>query len=222
MKVRNTLVWTLMLSAVLLCGCKSFPPSNFPAEFSTPPEATQLMPGDEIEIAFLGAADLNTTQVIRRDGGITLKLLGDVQAAGRTPQQLQKELIGRYTPQLQVKELSITLKSPPPVFVSGAVRAPGRVDMKFPITVLDAIMLAGGFDEEWAEIRQVFVIRNENGTHRTYAVNFGGLLKGGAKVRAFYLKPFDTVYVSRLSSPRSAPGGKPPIAATPWMLGLGG
>ena len=207
MKTLNIIVFALAVSAVLLCGCQTFPPSDFPEEFSIRPEATQLMPGDEIEIAFLGATDLNTTQVIRRDGGITLKLIGDVQAAGLTPQKLQEELIKRYASQLQVKELAITLKTPPPVFVSGAVLAPGRVDMKFPLTVLDAIMLAGGFNEEWAEFRKVLVIRNENGMHRTYTVNFGSLLTGGVEEKAFYLKPFDMVYVSRVAISRSFNSG---------------
>ncbi len=207
MKERIILLVALTVSTILLSGCQTFPPSVFPEEFSVRPEATQLMPGDEIEIEFLGATDLNTTQVIRRDGCITLKLLGDVQAAGRTQQKLQEELIKRFASQLQVKELSITLKSPPPVFVSGAVLAPGRVDMKYPLTVLDAIMLAGGFNEEWAEFRKVLVIRNENGVHRTYTLNFGNLLTGGSDQKAFYLKPFDMVYVSRVSVSRAFQSG---------------
>ena len=48
----------------LVSACTTYPPSNFPAECSIPPPATQLMPGDEIEVAFLGAADLSSTQVI--------------------------------------------------------------------------------------------------------------------------------------------------------------
>jgi polysaccharide biosynthesis/export protein len=206
--MRRFRIMYVLLAVAGVAGCQSFPPSDFPEEFSKPLPAQKLEPGDEIEIAFLDAADMNASQTIRRDGGITLKLIGEVHAAGKTPDALRKELIEKYAPQLQVKEVNVVVKTIQPVFVMGAVMKPGWVAMGHPLGVLEAVALAGGFDEEWAEVRRVLVIRDEGGTQKSYALNFGAQLSGRELETAlFYLRPFDLVYVPRLTTPRSAAWG---------------
>ena len=195
-------------AAAALTGCQSFPPSDFPAECSQPPTLQQLLPGDEVEITFLDAPDLNASQFIRSDGGITLKLIGEVHAAGKTPDALRKELIEKYASQLQVKEVGVSVKNVQPVFVLGAVLTPGRVPMVHPLSVLEAVAQAGGFDEEWAEVRRVLVIRDENGEHKSYLLNLGNFLSGREReMPVFYLRPFDVVYVPRMGSQRSLTWG---------------
>ncbi len=203
-----------------LTSCQSFPESNFPPECSQPPPTPPLMAGDEVQITFLDASELNTTQVVGQNGNISLKLVGEIKAAGKTPQALRKEVIDKYASQLQVKEVDVAVKNAQPAFVTGAVLTPGRVDLGHPLTVLEAIAEAGGFDEEWAEVRRVMVVRNEEGMHKVFTLNFGGLLSGRQTSTAvFYLRPFDVVYVPRLSNPRSGgwgttssrPAGTPPV-----------
>ena len=185
------------IAVVAVAGCQAFPRSRFPEEYSMPPMTMVLMAGDEVEISFLGAPDLNTTQVLRRDGAITLKLLGDVQAAGKTPKELRNELMQKYASQLQVKEVTVVLRTPAPVFVSGAVLKAGSIPMGHPMTALEAIMQAGGFNETEAEVRNVIVIRHDGSKYRGYSINFKPLLRKGAPEPIFYLQPFDIVYVPR-------------------------
>lgn len=183
----------LLLAAA--AGCTSVRPENWsPREHSVPPLAVQLAPGDVLEITFLGAPELNMVQTIRRDGKISLRLVGEVTATGKTSAELRREVTALYASQLQIKEVTILVKSPAPVFVSGAVLKPGRITTDRPLTVLEAIAECGGFNAAEAEVRNVVVIRHQDGKRLGYCVNMQPALEG-EEGDAFYLKPFDIVYV---------------------------
>jgi polysaccharide export outer membrane protein len=183
--------------AICLTACGTPRPSIIQESHAVPPLVMKLLPGDEIEISFFGAPDLNTTQAIRRDGRVSLRLIGDVVAAGKTTEQLQAELRNRYANQLQIKDVSVILRVPPPVLVSGAVQKPGRVLLSRPLTVLDAIMESGGFNLKEAEVRSVVLIRHESGKRIGMIFDFKAALAGEGEYRPFYVQPFDIVYVPR-------------------------
>jgi len=187
----------VLVGALLLAGCAIPKEPNWsPDEHSVPELTLVLAPGDEIGVTFLGAPDLNTTQRIRRDGCISLNLVGDYKAAGKTPQQVKQELLKLYATQIQVKETEISITSPSPVFVAGAVTNPGRLETDRPLTALEAIMEMGGFNEKESNVRGVVVIRHGNGERWGYYLDFNDALKG-KECRPFYLKSFDIVYVPR-------------------------
>lgn len=187
--------------AVLLAlgaGCSSPPPpSEIPHADSLPPATMTLVAGDELEITFFGAPDLNISQAIRRDGKISLRLMNDVVATGKTPEELQKEIADLYASQLQIKAVTVRVLNNAPIFVTGAVLAPGRVDLTHPMTVLDAVMATGGFNAWEAEVRNVILIRHEGGKRSCYSFDFKPALNGEGADEAFYVKPFDIVYVPR-------------------------
>jgi protein involved in polysaccharide export with SLBB domain len=104
-------------------------------------EKLLLREGDTIRISFPGAPNLNNAQQIRRDGKVTLPLIGEFKAAGLAPMEMEKKLLELYEPQLQTKEISVTLESSAfVVYVTGAVLRPGKVLSDRPITALQAIM----------------------------------------------------------------------------------
>jgi polysaccharide export outer membrane protein len=80
------------------------------------------------------------------------------------------------------------------VYVTGAVLRPGRIPLERPLTVLDAVMEAGGVDNTRAKLSSVTVLRVENGQRVSRRVNLKHALEG-RDASLFYLKPFDTVYV---------------------------
>ena len=130
----------LVLIAVA-AGCSTPPPtaSRDPVPYSE----VRLREGDVIKISFPGAANLDATQQIRRDGKITLSLGGEVVALGRTPSELEKELLKLYDAQLAVKQVVVSVTSSTfPVFVTGAVLRPGkfladRLGHDAPVAVLE-------------------------------------------------------------------------------------
>ena len=160
------------------------------------PEAIRLREGDVVRITFPGSPNLDTQpQQVRRDGNIALPLIGEVKVAGMTPTELEKELVTRYSSQLVSKEVTVTVVSSSyVVYVTGAVLRPGKVSSDHPISALEAIMEAGGFDYSNANLKKVTVIRHEGGQARNYTLNLKNTLKG-VKSEPFYLKPSDIVYV---------------------------
>lgn len=162
-----------------------------------PPRAMHYQCGEELEIAFFGAPDLNTTQLIRRDGSISLRLIGDVKAAGQTPEQLAQTLRAAYAQQLQIKDIAIVLRNAAPVLVGGEVIHPGRVPLTRPMTVLDAIMEAGGFDLEDAELREVMLIRTTDNRQQRLVFDVRSTLYEQHLSTPFYLEPFDLIHVPR-------------------------
>jgi len=192
------------LSAMLLfAGCKSAPTTNLDAATvqaaqagaGQPVDKLLLREGDTLRLNFPGAPNLNTTQAIRRDGKLALPLVGEVQAAGLSPADLEKRLLELYGPQLQTKELNVTLESSAfPVYVTGAVLKPGKVVSDHPINALEAIMEAGGFDMNKANLKAVRVIRNEGGKTEYFSLDLKAYMSGKS-TSTFRLKPSDIVFV---------------------------
>lgn len=154
-----------------------------------------LREGDVVKITFPTAPNLNILQPIRRDGKITLQMGGEITAAGKTPKELEAEVLRAYDQVLLTKEVTVSVEaSTYPVFVTGAVVRPGKILLDRPATVLEAIMEAGGFDYAKANLKKVRLIRRENGMLKTYYFDLKSAL-AGRPVESFYVMPSDIVYV---------------------------
>jgi len=188
-----TSLW-LALLILLLPGCQSNPtvaPTD-PRPYIT----AVLREGDSIKIAFPGAPTLDTTQQVRRDGKITLSLGGEIVAAGKTPSDIEKEILSLHGDQLAVKQVVVTVTSSAyPVYVSGAVLRPGKILADRPMTVLEAIMEAGGFDMAKANLKKVTVLREYEGQTVSYQIDMRKVLQGDPGTKPFYLKPADKIHV---------------------------
>jgi polysaccharide export outer membrane protein len=184
-----------LLSLLLIAGCQTPQFADPPVVQQIKPDAIVLREGDIVRITFPGAPNLNAAQTIRRDGKIALQLVGEVQAAGLSPGTLEKELIKLYAPQLQTKEVNVTLESSAfPLYVTGAVLHPGKITSDRPLTALEAIMEAGGFDYAKANLKAVRVIRHEKGRTEHYVLDLKSVLRGEQN-DPFNLKPADIIYV---------------------------
>jgi len=160
-----------------------------------PPEATALREGDTLKISFPGAPNLDTTQQVRADGKIVLPVMGEMAVVGMTPAALEKELVSRYSTQLLSKEVTVAVEASGfVVYVTGAVLRPGKISSNRPLTALEAVMEAGGFDYAKADQKAVKVIRHENGRASSYTVNLK-LEMQGRPGGNFSLKPADIVFV---------------------------
>jgi len=200
----------LPLALLVVSGCQtanhqtsaqSAPKSTF----STPPamegsastnsDSIVLHEGDSVRVSFPGAETLNHSERIRTDGRITLPQIGEFKAAGLTPKEMEKQLLQLYGPLLQTKEVSVSVDSSAfPVYVTGAVLRPGKILSDRPLTALEAIMEAGGFDYTRANLKSVRVLRTQGGRTDHYTVNLKRVLQG-QEGEQFPLKPADIVYV---------------------------
>ncbi len=201
LSLRMTAFCGLVLAAIFaFSGCATTPDGKSPAATAVAPthsETIVLREGDSVRISFTASPNLDTVQQIRRDGKISMSLVGEIQAAGLTPGELQDSLIKAYAPQLASKQITVNVQSSTfPIFVTGAVVRPGKVLSDHPMTALEAVMEAGGFDNATANMKAVKVIRNENGVMKHYTLDLGSVLKGKTGEKPFYLEPQDIIYVS--------------------------
>jgi polysaccharide export outer membrane protein len=128
---------------------------------------------------FSGAPDLNQSQKIRPDGTITLPLIGEISAEGKTFAAFQQELEDKYKSQLKNSEVVISLESGASrsIIVDGAVRGPGSIPCDRSLTAFEAIMLAGGFSGD-ADMKKVQVIRLVHGEDRSMFLDLRGAMHG--------------------------------------------
>jgi polysaccharide export outer membrane protein len=165
-----------------------------PGAQTNQPAPLLLREGDSLRISFPGAPTLNTLQQIRRDGYITLPLVGEFKAAGLAPSQAEKELVKLYDPHLQVKEVNVAVESSIfAVYVTGAVLRPGKIMSDRPISAMEAVVEAG-IDLAKSNLKKVRIIRQENGRTEYRILNLKKPLIG-KPAESFDLKPSDIIYV---------------------------
>ena len=154
-----------------------------------------LQAGDTIKITFPGAPNLDTMESIRVDGMITLQMIGEYLAAGKTPSTVEAELKKLYGSQLVNNEVSVTVQSAAfVVYVMGAVAKSGKLISERPLTPLQAVIEAG-VDSTRANLKAVQVIRTDSAgiTTKTKLNLYQGL--HGGQLPDFTLKPYDIINV---------------------------
>jgi polysaccharide export outer membrane protein len=174
---------------------------------TTPAVATQAKPATEDPSYIIGAEDVLNVNVwkeneisrsvpVRPDGKISLPLLNDVQAAGLTPQQLAasiREGLKKFMAEPEVTVI-VTAVNSRRVYIMGEVTHPGAIPLLHGMTVLQALASAGSFTQ-FANIKGIYVLRNENGKQVKYPFNYKSVVKGQNQEQNMELKPGDTIVV---------------------------
>jgi protein involved in polysaccharide export with SLBB domain len=115
--------------------------------------------------------------------------------AGRTPEEADLELTRRFAEKVNDPQVTVILRSPQRVYVGGEVVLPGIVEIRNGgLTVLQAVIEAGGWNREHAEPRSVLVVRNVNGRLAATTVDLKKVMETGVG-SAVYLAANDVVYV---------------------------
>jgi polysaccharide export outer membrane protein len=126
---------------------------------------------------------------------ISIPLLGDIQATGLTPLQLGNQIAIKLKKFVQDPNVSVDISQihSKVVYLLGEVAKKGPVEMTSGMTLLEAIASAGGLTD-FANMKKIYILRNEGGTHQTIAVHYKEALKGNAELN-LVLKPGDTIVV---------------------------
>lgn len=172
-----------------------FPALSFAQNVET---ETRFSAGDVIEIRYFYTPELNVVQTVRPDGKIFLQLIGEVYARGKTPIELQKELLNRYRPLMQKVDIAVIVQSFSEryIYVGGQVNLPGIIVMERqrPFTALEAVMKAGGINTEIAGYENVVIIRHEGGKWKHIRLDLEKILLGNDD-NPTYLQHLDVLYV---------------------------
>jgi polysaccharide export outer membrane protein len=161
-----------------------------------PPPDYVIGPDDILTIVFWRDKDMSGDVIVRPDGKVSLPLINEVQAAGLTPEQLRvsvTEMAGKL-----IEEPSVTIVvraiNSRKVFITGNVSKPGPYPLVSPTTVLQLIATAGGL-LEYADDKNIRVMRTENGRPVSVKFNYKDVIKGKKLQQNVLLRPGDTVIV---------------------------
>ncbi|HTM31888.1 MAG TPA: polysaccharide biosynthesis/export family protein [Vicinamibacterales bacterium] len=167
-----------------------------PAGGTSVPTDYTIGPEDVLGIVVWREPDLSGDVTVRPDGRISLPVIGEVQAASMTPIALQEQLSAAYRKYVTDANVAVVVRAinSRKVFVTGRVTTPGAHPLVGPLTIMQAIALAGGVTE-YADSKNISVLRNEGGQVRTFKFNYKDVAKGKNLEQNIRLLPGDTVVV---------------------------
>ena len=190
-------VLVLLIASLADCSTAAAPPPPPATSTSTTtPDNYVLGNGDQIEIDVLGEPDLSRTVTIKPDGIISLPLINQVKVMGKTVSQLEAELVRMYSKYLKAPTVSVLVRQfrVNPIYVMGEVSKPGRYDLTYEMTFLDALTLAGGATGK-ANLDGAQIVRVENGKSKAIPIKANQVIQGKEATQNLKLQSGDLIYV---------------------------
>ncbi len=141
--------------------------------------------------------DISRSIPVRSDGRISLPLVGELQATGRTPLQLEQDIAGKLRNYIAEPEVTVMVQEihSQKFNILGQVMKPGSYSLDLATTVLDAIATAGGF-RDFANEKGIYILRqNPDGGETRIVFNYKKVIKGKDLQQNIKLQPRDTIVV---------------------------
>jgi polysaccharide export outer membrane protein len=141
--------------------------------------------------------DVSRSVPVRSDGKISLPLVGELQASGQTPRQLEQEITKRLQSYISEPEVTVivTDSKSQKINILGMVARPGAYLLTSSTTVLDAVAMAGGF-KDFAKQKSIYVLRQgTDGAQKRIPFNYKEVIKGKNPEQNIRLQAGDTVVI---------------------------
>ena len=153
-------------------------------------------PSDVVRVTVWKDPNLSTDVVVRPDGTITLPLIGEVVASGRTAVALQKEVGTRLAAFVKDAVVTVAIEEVNSYrfTVAGNVEHPGLFTSRYYLTVSEALALAGG-PNRYASTSNMVVIRNGGGRNLRIPIDYDAILSGERPEQDIVILPGDAVRV---------------------------
>ena len=196
MRALSFLSLALVTSATLVaCGPIAYDYSKEPD-----PRKSEFVLGvnDALKITVWKNPELSGEARIRPDGTITMPLIGDIHAAGRTPSSLKSEITKRLQSYVRdesaIVSVAVTEVNSYRFTVAGNVEHPGMFTSRYYVTVSEALALAGG-PNRYASTSDVVLVRSVNGRPQRVAINYDKILSGDRPDEDVVVLPGDAIQV---------------------------
>lgn len=195
-------LWTAasLLAVLLVTGCAHQYPQleGTPQKVTTAPEYI-IGPGDTIQIFVWRNPDLSTTVPVRPDGRITVPLVNDMQAAGKTPTQLGHDMekaLSKYVKNPFVTVMVTGFVGPysQQIRVVGQAAKPQSLPYRAHMTLLDVMIAVGGLTQ-YAAGNDAVIVRKVDGKRKEFRVRLDDLLNGGDISANVDMLPGDTLII---------------------------
>ena len=200
MNVLSRVVLMVTLSALVTAAQEPTKPAPSPstttASQTTTDPSYKIGPQDLLRVDVWKEPDITRTVPVRPDGKISLPLLNDVQAAGLTAMELAgaiREGLTKYitSPQVTVTVTEINSRR---FYCMGEVLKQGSYPLLPNMTALQAISSCGGFTQ-FAKLKGIYILRNENGQQKKHPFNYKDVVKGNHPEENIQLQPGDVIVV---------------------------
>ena len=182
------LAFLLVTLLIVIAGAVT--PANAAASY-------KLNPGDILEISVWKEEGMQQQVLVLPDGTISFPLAGHIQAAGKSPEQLQKLLTSRLKNFFADPVITVTVVQVGgnKIYVIGQVRNPGEFPANRPVDVMQALSLAGGLTTFAADGDIKVLRRGADGKQQALTFNYSEVSKGNRLESNVLLKPGDVVVV---------------------------
>jgi len=173
-----------MLTATMFVASAALAEMQTTAEDAAKPEQLYLIgPGDGLKVFVWANPDLSTDVVVRPDGLITTPLVEDVQASGKTPTLLARDLEAKLAKFIRNPRVTVTVtqfvgRTTEQIRVVGQAATPQALPYKENMTVLDVIIAVGGLTD-FAAGNKSTIVRTKNGVKEKISVNLDDLIRDG-------------------------------------------
>jgi len=156
------------------------------------PTSYVIGPEDILFVAVWREPELSGERAVRPDGKISLQLIGEVQAAGLTPEQLGTTVAEGLSKYMTRPEVTVAIKqvNSKKYFISGEVLRPGAYPLLNPTTVLQALVNAGGF-RDFANTKKIIILRGD----QRFKFNYKEVIKGKRMEQNILLNNGDQIII---------------------------
>ncbi len=159
----------------------------------------RLMPSDVVELEFPYVPEFNQVLTVQPDGYVTLRDIGEMRVQGRSLPELRQMLFEAYEPIVREPVMTITLKDfEKPFFIAaGQVKQPGKFDLRSPLSLTQAIAVAGGFVDGAKPSQVVLFRRYSQELLEVKQINVKKMLAAHDLSEDPLLRPGDTLFVPK-------------------------
>ncbi len=159
-------------------------------------EPYRLNPGDILRISVWNEDALQQEVMVLPDGSISFPLVGILQVANRTPEQIQQEIKKKLSRLIPDPEINLTVSAVEGnnIFIIGKVIRPGRFPMNRPTDVVQALSLAGGFTP-YAKTEDIQILRRTGKKQKVINFDYSKIAEGKALESNILLQSGDTIVV---------------------------
>src|SRR5258708_37888806 len=156
----------------------------------------RLQPGDVITVSVWKETDLQQEILIRPDGGFTFPLAGEVDAVGKTVDDIRSVLVERLKRYVPTHVVTVAIKTigGTRIFVVGKVNRAGDFPFSRPVDVMQALALAGG-TTPFAAINDIVILRRQNGQQQALHFHYSDVARGRDLSQNVQLQSGDTLVV---------------------------
>jgi protein involved in polysaccharide export with SLBB domain len=159
-------------------------------------EPYRMTVGDVLSVKFFYYPDYDVVATVRPDGMVTIPHVGELKAAGVRPVELEEEIRNRYAEVLAEPEVSVMVAEfgNQRIFVFGEVQSPGAYPLAGMMTVVDAVVVAGGTKEAAGFNNVILMRKSADGRYVARKLDLGAKLSG-RDTEMVALAPADIVFV---------------------------